>query len=159
MLHELLFLNKCVISASLHSLLHHCYSSRVLRLSDQLLIDHPQFSRAGNGSLTVTHDLMTVETMTHDPLCMTHHNDSNTKCSKCTCMFYEWIKTIIVTLKHNRTLQRSIGRLTVNYFTCSSLTSTSHSQQFVFISIQHHWNLSLIHIWRCRRSYACRSRW
>ena len=21
------------------------------------------------------------------------------------------------------------------------------------------WNLSLIHIWRCRRSYACRSRW
>ena len=22
-----------------------------------------------------------------------------------------------------------------------------------------HWTLSLIHIWRCRRSYACRSRW
>ena len=26
-------------------------------------------------------------------------------------------------------------------------------------ALQSKWQLSLIHIWRCRRSYACRSRW
>ena len=30
---------------------------------------------------------------------------------------------------------------------------------FTYLWRSPHWSLSLIHIWRCRRSYACRSRW
>ena len=40
-----------------------------------------------------------------------------------------------------------------------SHTRTLFIYLFIYYKIVHEVHLSLIHIWRCRRSYACRSRW
>ena len=43
---------------------------------------------------------------------------------------------------------------------CSSdLASAAQFNQHIILIETTHQQLSLIHIWRCRRSYACRSRW
>ena len=50
---------------------------------------------------------------------------------------------------------------------CNGCTSPSRCEGTGVIAVSWHWvsrecvisDLSLIHIWRCRRSYACRSRW
>ena len=87
----------------------------------------------------------------------------------CSLLLYRWLKVKTVTLQMLTIIEQLLFLLLfLNYLSllllnnlpvCLMMTSTnlalSQGTPLAFALV----SLSLIHIWRCRRSYACRSRW
>ena len=74
------------------------------------------------------------------------------------------IKTVTKSFPMYKTIlySRRNTRRNLTFFICGSNVYTEQNKTsltFKWTTLSTVYTLSLIHIWRCRRSYACRSRW
>ena len=76
-------------------------------------------------------------------------------CSSHTIIFWSVIFVILIMENNSNNIVPRIGLGTYNM-------SSEEAEEMTYAAIDYgyrHIDLSLIHIWRCRRLYSCRSRW